>query len=158
MFERLRQRLQKWGRLSWDERWLFFQASFLLMVITVALRFFDFKRVYYGLQRPFPTPSPKLNNNQQLQQAVNTAAILQNAVYVLPINITCLPQSLALWSLLRHQSIGSDLQIGVQQIEGAFSAHAWVEFEGIVLNDRGDVRERFVALDDLSITDRMHPI
>jgi Transglutaminase-like superfamily len=55
----------------------------------------------------------------------------------------CLKKSLVLWALLRVQGIESDLKIGVQREAGEFKAHAWVEYEGDVLNDRSDVAVEF---------------
>jgi Transglutaminase-like superfamily len=56
----------------------------------------------------------------------------------------CLKKSLVLWALLRVQGLESDLRIGVQREAGEFKAHAWVEYEGEVLNDRSDVAVEFV--------------
>jgi Transglutaminase-like superfamily len=56
----------------------------------------------------------------------------------------CLKKSLVLWTLLRWQGIESDLKIGVQREAGEFKAHAWVEIEGDVLNDRSDVAVEFM--------------
>jgi Transglutaminase-like superfamily len=59
----------------------------------------------------------------------------------------CLKQSLVLWFLLRDRGIMSELRIGVQRESDKFSAHAWVEHQGIVLNDTDDVHQRFHAFD-----------
>ena len=45
----------------------------------------------------------------------------------------CLPRSLALASTLAQRGIESDLVLGVAL--GPFSAHCWVQKEGVVLND-----------------------
>ena len=37
--------------------------------------------------------------------------------------------------------------IGVRRQDGEFLAHAWVEREGAVLNDRSDVRLHYAAFD-----------
>jgi hypothetical protein len=59
----------------------------------------------------------------------------------------CLKKSLVLWWLLRRQGIEGDLQIGVRHEQDKFEAHAWVEYEGVVLNDTQDVRSRFAMFE-----------
>lgn len=56
---------------------------------------------------------------------------------------SCLERSLALWWLLRRNGIEAELQIGAQTSGKEFAAHAWVEWDGMVLNDSPDVRKRY---------------
>lgn len=60
---------------------------------------------------------------------------------------TCLPASLLLWWLLRRRGIAADLCIGARTLTGEFEAHAWVEFEGVVLNDDQEVRDIYFPFD-----------
>src|SRR5262245_32902185 len=78
-----------------------------------------------------------------LTQALHISHLVSLAVRhgVYPAN--CLQRSLALWLLLRRQGIQSELQFGTRKNAGRFEAHSWIEIEGIVLNDTGDVRQRF---------------
>ena len=46
----------------------------------------------------------------------------------------CLEESLVLWYLLRQAAIAASFRIGVRKSEGMFEAHAWVEYEGVTLN------------------------
>ena len=73
--------------------------------------------------------------------AVNRAA---NHVFGLA---TCLTRSLLLRWLLRRYGTTSDLRIGVRFEEGVLAAHAWVEKDGIPVNDRPEVVERYAAFD-----------
>jgi len=63
---------------------------------------------------------------------------------------TCLTRSLVLRGLLRRQGIDSTLRMGVRRgdethgVEG----HAWVEVDGVPINDAADVAERYVPLPD----------
>lgn len=59
----------------------------------------------------------------------------------------CLKKSLVLWYLLRCQGIVSELRIGVRREQGEFQAHAWVEYQGIVLNDTPNVRQHFAMFE-----------
>lgn len=56
---------------------------------------------------------------------------------------SCLDRSFLLWALLRLRGIDSDLFLGVRREQDKFEAHAWVEIDGIVLNDTSNVREMF---------------
>jgi hypothetical protein len=56
----------------------------------------------------------------------------------------CLPRSLALAATLRQRGVEADLCIGVVDIP--FSAHAWVESDGILLNDTLAKREEYTII------------
>ena len=60
---------------------------------------------------------------------------------------TCLTRSLLLRWLLRRYGTPSDLRIGVRFEEGVLAAHAWVEKDGIPLNDRPELVARYAAFD-----------
>jgi len=59
----------------------------------------------------------------------------------------CLQRSLALWWLLGRNGIYSELHIGTRIEAGLLNAHAWIETEGVVLNDSSDVRRRYEPFD-----------
>lgn len=59
----------------------------------------------------------------------------------------CLSRSLALHYLLQAAGHDSNLRLGVSLADGAFAAHAWVELDGRVLNDRQDVTSRYAPLE-----------
>ena len=63
------------------------------------------------------------------------------------IHANCLQRSLVLWCLLRRQGISTDLCIGARKAAAGFEAHAWVQLDGAVLNDTGDMRERYAPFD-----------
>ncbi len=60
---------------------------------------------------------------------------------------TCLEESLALWFLLRWQGILAELRVGVKKEEEKFEAHAWVERDGVALNEPEALHEHYVAFD-----------
>ena len=62
---------------------------------------------------------------------------------------TCLTRSLLLGWLLQRRGVMSQLRIGVRLRQGALEAHAWVEYEGIPVNDRLDVSTQFASFGDL---------
>ena len=78
-----------------------------------------------------------------LGEAINIAARHS------PFPATCLTRSLLLGWLLRRRGVQSQLRIGVRLTQGALDAHAWVECEGIPVNDRPDVNAQFASFGDL---------
>lgn len=63
-----------------------------------------------------------------------------------PRQASCLVESLALWWELRRRGLDADLCLGVRNLLGHLEAHAWVEHDGVVLNDSPDVATVFVPL------------
>lgn len=51
------------------------------------------------------------------------------------IRASCLTRSLLLGWLLRRQGFESELRIGVRMIDGGLDAHAWLEKNGVPIND-----------------------
>ena len=62
---------------------------------------------------------------------------------------TCLTRSLLLGWLLQRRGVQSQLRIGVRVTQGALDAHAWVECDGIPVNDRPNVSVQFASFGDL---------
>lgn len=57
---------------------------------------------------------------------------------------TCLPKSLTTWFLLRRRGVDAVIVIGADALVfDALTVHAWVEVDGIPLDELADVRERF---------------
>lgn len=79
-------------------------------------------------------------------EARRTAEMVNAAARWGVYDATCLRRSLVLWWLLRRRGIAASLRIGAHIEMGAFSAHAWVEFQDEVINDVPDVRERYVTM------------
>jgi hypothetical protein len=59
----------------------------------------------------------------------------------------CLEQSLTLYVLLRRRGIAAVLCIGVQPYP--FFAHAWVEFQGVPVNEEEEVVRQFVPFPEI---------
>lgn len=63
------------------------------------------------------------------------------------LRVRCLPRSLVLWRFLRDRGTKVEVRLGVCKLaDGSLSAHAWVEFDGLPLNEGPDVFERYAAL------------
>jgi Transglutaminase-like superfamily len=138
----------RWRALAPVQRRTLVLAWCLLPLVWLALWVWDLPRLQGWLARrplaaaPVAMPLPAVAG---LGRAVNIAARLT------PFPATCLTRSLLLVWLLRRQGVASELRIGVQLRDGVFRAHAWVERDGVPVNDRADVAADFAPFDDLGL-------
>ncbi len=140
----------KWARfrkLSWHERWLLTQALVLLPLTFLGLRVFGFNAVYSFLSRWTNRRGDAQTGQAAWPTARSTAAMVSIAARYGIKRANCLPQSLTLWWLLRRQGIAGELRVGVRKEVDSFEAHAWVEYNGLPVNDRPDVHQRYAAFD-----------
>jgi hypothetical protein len=101
------------------------------------------RKSYFGNNSEIREKKPGFST----QKIIKTTRMVQLAARYCQPWANCLKKSLVLWGLLRRQGIESELRIGVQKEAGNFAAHAWVEYDGFVLNDTQDVRDRFSMFD-----------
>jgi len=78
---------------------------------------------------------------EQAREAIEQASVWY------PRTQLCLPRSAVVTCLLRDAGVPAQMVIGVQKIP--FKAHAWVEVEGRVVNDKADVQREFMVMDRL---------
>jgi hypothetical protein len=133
--------------LSPFERWILFHALWMLPLIACALRFAGFERCQSILIRlasalEVKTPGPRQQALAEACAAARTVDIAARHGWHRP---RCLQKSLVLWWLMRRRGLPADLWFGVRKEETGLDAHAWIEYDGVVLNDLDDVRERFAA-------------
>lgn len=55
----------------------------------------------------------------------------------------CLSRSLTLCRLMRNRFVNASIQIGVRRGTSGLEAHAWVEVDGVPVNDAADIAIRF---------------
>ena len=148
----LQESWDKFSQLTWKERWMLLQALVFLPLIAAGLHCMNFQRLSSILARFSPVPD-EVCRDTAMQQAAATTHLVRVAASRTPFKITCLVRSTALWFLLRRQGIGSEIRIGVNQQGGTFKAHAWVESNGVVLNDRNDIHNQFAAFEQMILPD-----
>ncbi|WP_373540726.1 lasso peptide biosynthesis B2 protein [Chamaesiphon sp.] len=131
--------------LSSGDRWLLVHALWLLPVIAIAVSLKGMQFTQAMLLR-LPLKSCAVAGTVE-SQVWATVRLVRVAVRYHRRWTNCLKQSLLLWILLRSQGILSEIRIGVGRESTIFTAHAWVEYQGIVLNDTEDVHQRYQAFD-----------
>ena len=140
--------LNKLKRLSRTERRLLFQAVLFLPLIHLALLFLGYDRLRRAMEKltPLKPADTPVTVAEILQQAREIARIVSIAARHGFYKATCLRRSLLVWWFLRKDDIQSEICFGVQMFKRELEAHAWVECNGVVVNDLADVYEQFYPL------------
>jgi hypothetical protein len=138
---------RKFPLLSGFEQSIALEAMVGLAATWMGLRIAGFQR--------WKTMMARLRRKQM--RTAGTAAPLDSVARIarmelavarhLPFRTNCLEQSLVLLWLLRRRGIPAELRIGARKEANRFQAHAWVEFDGTVLNDAGAEHLHFVPFD-----------
>ena len=146
----LKRKASTFWRLSQSDRRLLLQALALFPLVALSLRLWGMKRTQSLLIRWFPARVTPIKRADCSAQVWTTARMVRVAARYNALWANCLKRSLVLWFLLRRQGIESQLRIGVRRQQGKFEAHAWLEWNGVALNDQSDVRQRFAMFNSLS--------
>jgi hypothetical protein len=115
----------------------------LLPLFWLGLRLAGLQRFQAWLDR---SPIARRAPLSQAEAAALGVAVNRAANHVLG-PASCLTRSLLLRWLLRRYGTTSDLRIGVRFEGNELAAHAWVEKDGIPVNDRTEVVACFAAFD-----------
>jgi hypothetical protein len=95
----------------------------------------------------YPAPASLTQSGVQ-----STARIVNIAARCGLFRAPCLPTALFLQWFLRRHGVTSHVRIGVRIVAGTLEAHAWVESEGIPINDRADIALSFPPIADFAPT------
>lgn len=115
-------------------------ACWELLVLEYPLRRKDFAAVYERVRRaPIATRIKKTPEATQICRTVDVAAALYFH------KVLCLQKSAAAVCLLKRHGFPGQLVVGVQQ--RPFAAHAWVELDGTVVNDKPYMPEIYAVLE-----------
>jgi hypothetical protein len=144
-------------RLPGRDRWTLVEAAALLPAASVGLKLIGLRGCQNVLAvlapgGPFATPDNAADSVPSTARMVRIAATrgLWKA--------SCLPRSLVLAYLLRRRRIDARVRIGVRRQNGNLEAHAWVEVDGGVVNDRSDVHEQFAPFSQLDAASAGHTL
>ena len=129
--------------LSGREQKVLLASLALLPLFWLGMRLAGLQRFQAWLDR---SPIARQAPLTQAEAAALGVAVNRAANHILG-PATCLTRSLLLRWLLRRYGTVSDLRIGVCFQEGVFAAHAWVEKDGIPVNDSPEVVARYAAFD-----------
>ena len=116
-----------------------FEAYWKLLSLEYPLFKKNFAAIYDRVRRtPLGTRPTRTLGRAQICEAVDLAAVLYFR------KVLCLQRSAAAACLLKKHGFPAQLVIGVQQMP--FAAHAWVELDGLVLNDKPYISDIYSVL------------
>ena len=119
---------------------LFLEAYWKLGCFDLYLARDDFSALYEKVRKfQIRTNRPLLPSIEQLCSAVDMACIWYWK------EALCLQRSAATACLLKQYAVSAQMVIGAQQMP--FKAHAWVEVDGRVVNDKPYMPEMYAVLD-----------
>ncbi|HVB97763.1 MAG TPA: lasso peptide biosynthesis B2 protein [Candidatus Dormibacteraeota bacterium] len=122
------------------------RALALLLLVRAGLRMFGWRRVQAALAAGRRSSRPYGDRERAaMARARRTARLV--AVAARLAGGTCLARSLVLAHILDRLGIPAELRIGVRNADQKLEAHAWVEMDGVILNDGQDMTDRFAAFD-----------
>jgi hypothetical protein len=131
-----------WRRASRGDRRATLTAITLIPLFSIALRLFRLPSVLAWASRA----ARKRIASEETSVVVSEAVLaIERAARFGPYGGNCLSRSLTLIRLLRVRGVTPELRLGARKVNGQFEAHAWVECDGVVLNDESDVAVRFSA-------------
>lgn len=135
--------------LSLGEAELLLEAPFALPLSGFALRRYGLRRLQALLSHGPVARSAPANGVARAVEAQRLAWIVQVVAAYSPWRVNCLQRSVILWWFLRRRGLQGELRIGVRRADGAsgLDFHAWVEHDGVAINDRRDVRQRYATFD-----------
>ena len=121
-------------------RFLVLEAYVTLIEFDLCLMRRDFKSVYARVRScPVRKKSKFTYSAEEICSAMSMASIWYWK------EALCLQRSAATVCLLRRYGFQGELVIGAQQMP--FKAHAWVEVDGCVINDKAYMREMYLVVD-----------
>src|SRR5882672_7446690 len=146
------ERLRRFSAMDASARGLFLRATAVLPVIFISLKMRGFGATQEFLLRSFPivpqaSQQDSIHVVGDLKRTELTSRMVNAAIRHVWRASTCLEKSLVLWWLLGRQGIASELRIGARQLEGKFEAHAWVERDGLALNEAQQEHRHYAAFD-----------
>lgn len=115
------------------------ESWFLLLYIDTLMRFRGFPYIHALVRERQIRASTVMDTLSHLSHAIDVACVS----YFKP--VLCLQRSAALVLLLRRHGWKGEMVIGVQLLP--FVSHAWVEVEGLIVNDKPYVMETFQVLE-----------
>ena len=116
------------------------RAYALLLSFEYVLFRGDFATLYRRVRRqPVRTREFDTNTSRRACTAIDRACVFYFK------QVQCLQRSAATVCVLRHLGVPAELVIGAQSLP--FRAHAWVEVQGMIVNDKVSATETYAVLD-----------
>ncbi|PYT88309.1 MAG: lasso peptide biosynthesis B2 protein [Acidobacteria bacterium] len=139
--------LRRFSALERPAQMLFLRALAMLPLVSLSLRLRGFQPTRSTLQRTLARRTPQVDSDSLNMKMVLAAHMVNAADRHGLVHPSCLAKSLTLWWLLGRQGISSRLRIGIRKQNDQLEAHAWVEREGVALNEPEERHHHYAAFD-----------
>jgi hypothetical protein len=141
------ERLRRFSALERAAQKLFLRGAALLPVVSFSLKMRGFR----GTQRMLETFLNRGAVPRDIDGIVGSTARTVRMVHAAVRHgwgrASCLEESLVIWYLLGRQGIEATIRIGIRKENEKFGAHAWVEREGVALNQPDAEHRHYAAFD-----------
>jgi hypothetical protein len=141
------ERLRRFRTLEKTAQKLFLRGAVLLPVVSLSLKMRGFRATQMMLEGWLKKRAPQQVFQEQPERLALTVGMVHAAVRHGFAHRSCLDESLVLWYLLGRQGIESALRIGIRKDNEKFGAHAWVERDGVALNQPDAQHQHYTAFD-----------
>ena len=139
--------LKKLLRLSSREMLVLTQAASLLPACRLACRFVTFARLQTLSDR---MARPARANRLQPEVAARLVGIAAEHGFY---RARCLEKSLVLRWILCREGVDARIILGARKDENEMQAHAWVEVDGVSLDDVNDIHRPFSPFEKIATSD-----
>jgi len=143
--------LRRFRALEPNARGIFLRAAVLLPLVSLSLRLRGFRCTQASLQKYITGAASLRYDPSDATKAARAALIgrmVRTAAHRSIGSATCLEKSLVLWWLLGRRGIVSSVRIGTRKTGLKFEAHAWVECDGMALNEPEEEHKHYAAFDE----------
>jgi len=141
------ERFRRFSALERPARNLFLRAIVLLPLVALSLRWRGLRATQATLQRFLSKNNQECDASLVRRVVPVTARMVNAADRHGLVHSSCLAKSLTLWWLLGRQGVSSHLRIGIRKEKEKFEAHAWVERDGVALNEPDEPHDHYAAFD-----------
>ncbi|HKW76708.1 MAG TPA: lasso peptide biosynthesis B2 protein [Terriglobales bacterium] len=139
--------LRRFSALDRAAQTVFLRALVMLPLVGLSLKLRGFDATRSRLRKMLSPPASWMDADSLNRQIALTAHMVNAADRHGLTHPSCLVKSLTLWWLLGRRGITSQLRVGIRKEGGKLEAHAWVEREGMALNEPEERHHHYAAFD-----------
>lgn len=122
--------------------WLAVRAFMLLLSVDLKLKTRGFRRLHSSVKT-----CPVARRHPEAETIARTRAAVDKACIWYPKRALCLQRSAVLTFLLRRAGVNARMILAARRIP--LKMHAWVEVDGVVVNDEATVQDYYSVLEKL---------
>lgn len=132
------------AQLSWREAVLALEITAAILSVVVVLRIAPRRLLSRALVRNDAGP--------MAETPTDLIQLFDRVARALPLNVNCLPRSLALRRLLHRRGLVTHLVIGARRSNNVLEGHAWLQSGATVIADAPDIAQRFPPMSGTAAT------